>query len=84
MPRAAWWGVCSALALLFLYPLYVMLSQSLKDPEEAAAEPPTLYPHALSTQNYSGLANGETGSTSSTTWSTARWSRSAPRSPRSC
>ena len=61
MPKVAWWGVCSALALLFLYPLYVMLSQSLKDPEEAAAVPPTLYPHALSTQNYEGLANGEKG-----------------------
>ena len=61
MPRVAWWGVCSALALLFLYPLYVMLAQSLKDPEEAAAVPPTLYPHALSTQNYEGLANGEEG-----------------------
>ena len=61
MPKVAWWGVCSALALLFLYPLYVMLAQSLKDPEEAAAMPPTLYPHALSTQNYEGLANGEEG-----------------------
>jgi multiple sugar transport system permease protein len=58
MPRAAWWGVCSALALLFLYPLYVMVSQSLKAPPEAAASPPTLYPHSLSTENYSGLANG--------------------------
>ena len=58
MPKAAWWGVCSALALLFLYPLYVMVAQSLKDPEEAAATPPTLYPHALSTQNYEGLASG--------------------------
>jgi multiple sugar transport system permease protein len=58
MPRAAWWGVCSALALLFLYPLYVMVAQSLKAPPEAAASPPTLYPHALSTENYSGLANG--------------------------
>ncbi len=82
MPRAAWWGVSSALALLFLYPLYVMVAQSLKDPEEAAATPPTLYPHALSTENYKGLASGR-GSTSSTTWATAPWSRSAPRSPRS-
>jgi multiple sugar transport system permease protein len=59
MPRVAWWGVCSALALLFLYPLYVMVAQSLKDPEEAAATPPTLYPHSLSTENYQGLASGE-------------------------
>ena len=59
MPRAAWWGTCTALALLFAYPLYVMLAQSLKPPGEAAATPPTLYPHSLSTENYSGLASGE-------------------------
>ena len=58
MPRAAWWGTCSALALLFAYPLYVMLSQSLKDPKEAARTPPTLYPHRISFDNYSGLASG--------------------------
>jgi multiple sugar transport system permease protein len=57
MPRAAWWGTCAALAVLFIYPLYVMLSQSLKEPQEAAASPPTLYPHNLSFDNYSGLAN---------------------------
>jgi multiple sugar transport system permease protein len=59
MPRAAWWGVCTALAVLFIYPLYVMLSQSLKDPSEAAAVPPTLYPHNPSFENYSGLASGD-------------------------
>ena len=53
--------MCSALALLFLYPLYVMLSQSLKDPEEAAAVPPTLYPHGAVDENFEGLANGEEG-----------------------
>jgi multiple sugar transport system permease protein len=58
MPRAAWWGTCSALALLFVYPLYVMISQSLKSPAEAAATPPTAYPHSISTANYSGLAHG--------------------------
>ena len=59
MPRAAWWGVCTALAVLFIYPLYVMLSQSLKDPAEAAEVPPTLYPHNPSFENYSGLATGD-------------------------
>lgn len=58
MPRAAWWGTCVALAVLFLYPLYVMVSQSLKDPKEAAQNPPTLYPHGISFANYSGLAHG--------------------------
>jgi multiple sugar transport system permease protein len=59
MPRAAWWGTCSALALLFFYPLYVMVAQSLKEPKEAAASPPTLFPHTLSTENYSDLASGQ-------------------------
>jgi multiple sugar transport system permease protein len=58
MPRAAWWGTCSALALLFAYPLYVMISQSLKSPQEAARTPPTLFPHGISFDNYSGLASG--------------------------
>jgi multiple sugar transport system permease protein len=58
LPRAAWWGVCSALAVLFAYPIYVMVSQSLKSPHEAAASPPTLFPHSLSGANYSGLAHG--------------------------
>jgi multiple sugar transport system permease protein len=61
MPRAAWWGTCTAVAVLFLYPLYVMLAQSLKSPKEAAATPPTLYPHAVSTQNYSDLSHSGEG-----------------------
>jgi multiple sugar transport system permease protein len=61
MPRAAWWGTCTAVAVLFLYPLYVMLAQSLKSPKEAAATPPTLYPHAVSTQSYSDLSHSGEG-----------------------
>jgi multiple sugar transport system permease protein len=61
MPRAAWWGTCTAVAVLFIYPLYVMLAQSLKAPKEAAAIPPTTYPHALSTQNYSDLSHSGEG-----------------------
>jgi multiple sugar transport system permease protein len=57
MSRAAWWGTCSALAVLFVYPLYVMISQSLKGPQEAAASPPTLYPHELSGAKYSALSH---------------------------
>ena len=57
MPRAAWWGTCTAAAVLFIYPLYVMIAQSLKTPQEAAQAPPTLFPHDLSTANYSGLAH---------------------------
>jgi multiple sugar transport system permease protein len=61
MPRAAWWGTCTAVAVLFLYPLYVMLAQSLKSHKEAAAIPPTVYPHAVSTQNYSDLSHSGEG-----------------------
>jgi multiple sugar transport system permease protein len=55
MPKAAWWGVCVAFAALFIYPFYVAIAQSLKDPKEAAAVPPTLVPHGISFQNYSDL-----------------------------
>ena len=55
VPRWGWWVVCLALSVLFLYPLYVMLSQSLKTSREAAASPPTLFPHHLSLSNYAHL-----------------------------
>lgn len=61
LPRWAWWVLNSALTLLFLYPLYVMVTQSLKRPDEAAAAPPTLYPHHFSSSNYAGLFNGSAG-----------------------
>lgn len=59
LPRAAWWAACLCVAIVVLYPLYVMLSQSLKSPSEAAASPPTMYPHGLSLDNYRAL--GSTG-----------------------
>ena len=59
LPRAAWWAVCLCVSLIVLYPLYTMLSQSLKSPAEATDNPPTLYPHTLSTDNYRSL--GHTG-----------------------
>jgi multiple sugar transport system permease protein len=57
MPKAAWWGTCIALTVLFLYPLYVMISQSLKNPQEAAQVPPTIFPHEISGAKYSALAH---------------------------
>jgi multiple sugar transport system permease protein len=60
MPPAAWWTLCGCLAVLFLYPLYVMVSQSLKSPREANTAPPTSYPHDLSLGNFRAL-NGEGG-----------------------
>jgi len=56
MPKAAWWVVSVAATVLFIYPLYVMIAQSLKEPQEAASSPPTLYPHNLSLENYRGLS----------------------------
>jgi multiple sugar transport system permease protein len=59
MPTAAWWAVCVAFAAMFIYPLYVAIAASLKGPKEAAAIPPTLYPHNISLQNYSDLRGGQ-------------------------
>ena len=55
LPGAAWWVVCIAFAAMFIYPIYVAIASSLKQPKEAAAIPPTLYPHGISLQNYSDL-----------------------------
>jgi multiple sugar transport system permease protein len=62
LPRWAWWAACLCLTVLFVYPLYVMLAQSLKSPKEAAEAPPTIYPHGLSLGNYRAL--GHTGEVS--------------------
>jgi multiple sugar transport system permease protein len=59
LPRAAWWIVCLCVSVVTLYPLYTMLSQSLKTPGEATENPPTLYPHGISPENYQAL--GHTG-----------------------
>ncbi|MFG1693990.1 carbohydrate ABC transporter permease [Nonomuraea sp. NPDC049309] len=59
LPRAAWWAACLCVSVVTLYPLYTMLSQSLKTPAEATENPPTLYPHSLSLENYAAL--GQTG-----------------------
>jgi multiple sugar transport system permease protein len=61
MPAWAWWVLCTAVAVLFAYPLYVMTAQSLKAPAEAVAAPPTLYPHHWSLRNYVRLFNGSLG-----------------------
>lgn len=62
LPRGAWWTASTCLAILFLYPLYVMVSQSVKRPSEAVQAPPTLYPHGFSIENYRTLSR--TGSVS--------------------
>jgi multiple sugar transport system permease protein len=57
LPRTAWWIACLCVSLVVLYPIYVMLSQSLKSRAESTANPPTVYPHAFSIDNYRSLAN---------------------------
>ncbi|GLY18998.1 carbohydrate ABC transporter permease [Kineosporia rhizophila] len=57
LPRAAWWAACLSVAAIVLYPLWIMLSQSLKSSAEATENPPTLYPHGLSLDNYQALGN---------------------------
>lgn len=61
MPRLAWWVVCLCLAVLFLYPLYVMVTQSLKAPAEAVAVPPTMFPQDWSLDSYAALADSSSG-----------------------
>jgi multiple sugar transport system permease protein len=62
LPRAAWWAACVCVAIIVIYPLYIMLSQSLKSAGEATQNPPTLYPHGLSVDNYKALSNtGQVG-----------------------
>ena len=58
MPKAAWWAVSIAFAVMFIFPIYVAISSSLKTPQEAAQIPPTLIPHGVSFQNYADLRGG--------------------------
>jgi multiple sugar transport system permease protein len=57
MPALAWWVVCLCLAVVFLYPLWVMISMALKGPVEGGQIPPTLYPHAPTLGNFVHLAS---------------------------
>lgn len=60
-PRAAWWLINVSLAALFLYPFWVVISQSIKSPTEAAAAPPTLFPGSFSPDNFAKLFGNENG-----------------------
>src|SRR4051794_14802966 len=57
MPAVAWWVVCLCLAVVFLYPLYVMLTMALKGPAEQGQIPPTAFPHAPTLGNFTHLAS---------------------------
>jgi multiple sugar transport system permease protein len=58
VPKAVWWVVSAAFAVMFIYPVYVAIASSLKDPQEASQIPPTLIPHGVSFQNYADLRGG--------------------------
>jgi multiple sugar transport system permease protein len=63
IPVGAWWIVCTCLAIVFLYPLYILVTQAIKAPAEAAATPPTLYPHTFSFENFIALGTSQGGLT---------------------
>jgi multiple sugar transport system permease protein len=53
--------ISCCLAVLFLYPLYVLVTQAIKSPAEAAATPPTLFPHSFSLENFIHLGTSQGG-----------------------
>jgi multiple sugar transport system permease protein len=57
VPAVMWWVICCALALAFLYPLYVMVAMALKGPAEQGQIPPTFFPHAPTLANFTKLAS---------------------------
>jgi multiple sugar transport system permease protein len=61
LPTGAWWVVSVCLAILFLYPLYILVTQAIKAPAEANASPPTVLPHSLSLQNFIDLGTTQGG-----------------------
>lgn len=61
LPASAWWIVSCCLAVLFLYPLYILVTQAIKSPTEAAATPPTLFPQTLSFDNFAQLGSNAGG-----------------------
>ncbi len=59
MPDLAWWAVCGLAALLFLFPLAMVVLTVFKTSTEAAASPPHYLPHHLSGQNFRALSNAD-------------------------
>jgi multiple sugar transport system permease protein len=61
LPNSAWWFISICMAVLFLYPLYILVTQAIKSPAEAAQTPPTLFPHSLSFDNFAQLGTSTGG-----------------------
>ncbi len=58
---SAFHAVSTVLAVAFLFPLLWALLNSVKTRDEANAQPPTWFPHSLSTANYRSLAGFDQG-----------------------
>ena len=54
-------AICMGLCIVMLTPLVISILESLKTTEEAAALPPTYYPHILSLDGYRRLWNFQAG-----------------------
>jgi multiple sugar transport system permease protein len=61
MPDIAWWTICGLVALMFLFPLVMVLLTVLKAPSEAAMSPPHYLPRHISGQNFQALSNTGSG-----------------------
>ncbi|HTX06992.1 MAG TPA: carbohydrate ABC transporter permease [Solirubrobacteraceae bacterium] len=59
MPDVAWWAICGLVALMFLFPLAMVVFTVLKTPSEAAATPPHYLPHHISGQNFRALSDAD-------------------------
>lgn len=59
MPDVAWWAICGLIALMFLFPLAMVVLTVLKTSSEAAASPPHYLPHHLSGQNFRALSDAD-------------------------
>ncbi|MDB5059049.1 MAG: putative transporter permease protein, partial [Chloroflexi bacterium] len=59
--RALYYVTCSAMAVVFVFPLDWTALTSIKPPAEAQATPPTFLPTQLSWDNYAFLAGFESG-----------------------
>ena len=57
----AWLIVCLLLAIVFLFPLVMVVLTSFKTPAEAVASPPSYWPSTFSIQNFIDLATASQG-----------------------
>jgi multiple sugar transport system permease protein len=59
VPDIAWWAICGLVALMFLFPLAMVVLTVLKTSSEAAATPPHYLPQHLSGQNFRALSQAD-------------------------